>query len=63
MPATAEKKLADDLLVGGDAIADYTGLDRRQIYYQAKNLGLKRLGALLVGSKAELTKLLTGRET
>jgi hypothetical protein len=62
MPATKELKLADDLLVGGDAISKFTGLDKRQVYYQADNLGLKRLGALLVGSKIELTKRLTGRE-
>jgi hypothetical protein len=36
--------LADDLLYGAPAIAEYTGLRERQVYHQQKAVGLKRLG-------------------
>ena len=55
-----DEKLADDLLVGAEAIADFTGLEVRQVYHQAANLGLKKLGRLLTGSKKNLKRVLTG---
>jgi hypothetical protein len=58
--ADENEKLADDLLFGAQAIADYTGLDPRQVYHQQKNLGLGHLGAVLTGSKKKLKKLLAG---
>ena len=58
--AQDDEKLADDLLKGAPEIADYTGLTPRQVYYQQENLGLKHLGAMLIGSKKKLRELLTG---
>jgi hypothetical protein len=54
------EKVADDILYGAEAIAEYTGLSPRQVYYQAPNLKLKRLGAMLIGSKKRLKELLIG---
>jgi hypothetical protein len=53
--------LADDLLIGAEAIAAYTGLSVRQVYYQQENLGLRHLGSTLIGSCNNLRALLTGR--
>jgi hypothetical protein len=61
MPEKNEK-LADDLLKGAPEIADYTGLSVRQVYHQQDNLGLRHLGAMLIGSKKRLKELLAGRE-
>ena len=36
--------VADDLLYGAPAIAEYTGMRARQVYHHQKALGLKRLG-------------------
>jgi hypothetical protein len=58
--AKGDEKLADDLLYGAQAIADYIGRDPRWVYYQQKALGLTHVGALLVGSKSKIRKLLTG---
>lgn len=55
-----DEKPADDLLYGAQAISDETGLSVRQVYHQQKNLGLAHLGAMLVGSKKKLKKLLAG---
>jgi hypothetical protein len=55
-----DQKLADDVLYGASAIAQFTGLSERQVYHQQKNLQLAHLGAMLVGSKKKLTELLTG---
>jgi hypothetical protein len=55
-----EQKLADDALYGAPAIAKFVGLSPRQIYHQQRNLRLKKLGSILVGSKKRLTELLTG---
>jgi hypothetical protein len=51
--------LADDILYGANAIAQFTGLSERQVYHQQRNLQLAHLGAMLVGSKTELRKRLT----
>ena len=55
-----DDKLADDLLVGATQIAQFTGLTERQVYHQQKNLELGHLGAILVGSKKKLRRVLTG---
>ena len=55
-----DEKLADDILYGAPAIAKFVGLTERQIYHQQRNLQLKKLGAILVGSKKRLKELLTG---
>jgi hypothetical protein len=55
-----DEKLSDDVLFGAPAIAAYVGLSERQVYHQQKNLQLRKLGAILVGSKKRLTELLTG---
>lgn len=60
MQAQDNEKLADDLLKSAEEIADYTGLTVRQVYHQSENLGLRRLGAMLIGSKRKLRELLTG---
>jgi len=52
--------LADDILIGAERIAEFTGLNARQVYYQSDNLKLKRLGAMLIGSKKRLRELLAG---
>jgi hypothetical protein len=57
---TVNERLADDLLRGAEEISEYTGLTIRQVYHQQKNLGLTHLGAMLIGSKSKLRKLLTG---
>jgi hypothetical protein len=54
------ERLADDLLCGAEEIAEWTGLTPRQVYHQQRNLGLTHLGAMLIGSKNRLKKLLTG---
>jgi hypothetical protein len=55
-----DEKLADDMLYGAQAIADFLGLNPRQVYHQQRELGLAHLGAMLVGSKSKLKKRLTG---
>lgn len=57
-----DEKLADDLLFGARPIADFIGLTERQVYHQQRALGLRRLGAILVGSKSKLRRLLAGDE-
>jgi len=51
------------LLMGAEQITEFTGLNERQVYYQSDNLKLKRLGAMLVGSKKRLRELLAGEST
>ena len=55
------EKIADDLLYGAEAIANETGLRLRQVYAKQDELGVTHLGGLLVGSKAELRRRLTGK--
>lgn len=54
--------LADDLLFGARAIATFTGLSERQVFYKAQALGIRRLGVTLVASKKKLRQVLTGDE-
>jgi len=58
MSAQKIEKVADDILIGAADIAEFTGLNERQVYYQSENLKLKRPGAALIGSKKRLTELL-----
>jgi hypothetical protein len=37
--------LAEDMLYGAQAVADFTGLNERQVYHKQKALGLTRLGS------------------
>jgi hypothetical protein len=62
-PLDPEPPLADDLLFGAEAIAAFTGLPKRTVFYKATGLGVRRLGATLVGSKKKLRQLLAGDET
>jgi hypothetical protein len=55
-----EQRLADDLLYGAVEIGNFISRKPAWVYYQQKNLGLTHVGALLVGSKKRLKKLLTG---
>jgi len=48
-----------DVLYGAPAIAAFCGLTVRQVYHQAPNLGLGKLGSILIGSKAKLKERLT----
>jgi hypothetical protein len=44
LPKNPDERLADDILPGAKAIADFTGLKERTIYHKADALQLKRLG-------------------
>jgi hypothetical protein len=48
-----------DVLYGAPAIGKFCGLSVRQVYHQQANLGLGKLGAMLIGSKAKLRERLT----
>lgn len=54
--------LADDLLQGADAIADYTGLTTRQVYHQRKNLPLFTIGTMLCARKSTLLAWIAQQE-
>jgi hypothetical protein len=49
-----------DALYGAHEIGDFIDRPARWVYHQQKNLGLVHVGAVLVGSKSKLKKLLTG---
>jgi hypothetical protein len=49
-----------DFLWTASEIARFIKRTERFVYHQQKNLGLVHIGGTLVGSKAKLTKLLTG---
>jgi hypothetical protein len=49
-----------DTLYGAVEIARYIKRTPRWVYHQQDRLGLVHVGAILVGSKAKLRKLLTG---
>jgi hypothetical protein len=54
--------LADDLLPGAKAIAEYTGFTERQVYHQHETgaLPVKKMGRLLIGSKTVLRRFFVG---
>jgi hypothetical protein len=54
--------LGNDLLFGAEAIAAFLKRSPRWIYYQQANLGLKHIGATLVGSKSRLRALFSTSE-
>lgn len=56
------RTLADDLLIGAKAIAGFTGLRERQVFYlhQKGALPTFNLGGLIAGRKSELCKRLSG---
>jgi len=60
MPPT-ESDLADDLLVGVDAIARFVGLNKRQADWQirAGRLPIKRMGRLVTSTKSALRRHFT----
>ena len=49
-----------DALYGATAIGRFINRPPRWVYHQQENLGLTHVGAVLVGSKSKLKKLLTG---
>lgn len=57
----SDTSLRDDLLVGAEPIADFTGLTVRQVYYAAEHgtLPIGRLGSLLRARKSELEAALS----
>ena len=56
-----ETKLRDDLLEGATEIGAFLGWDERKIYHAASRgyLPIKKVGALLVARKSELTRALS----
>ncbi|MEF2557591.1 DNA-binding protein [Aurantimonas sp. C2-5-R2] len=65
MEAANDNTLAADLLKGADAIADYTGFDRRSVYHFASKGGLPtfRVGALICARKTTLMAWISEQET
>jgi hypothetical protein len=61
MSIHAEPRLADDLFHGVKAIAEFIGVDERQVHWQIRqgHIPVARLGRLIVGSKAVLRDHLT----
>jgi hypothetical protein len=57
-----KSKLADDLLIGAEAIADYTGLTTDQVYYAVRRgrLPIGKHGELLISRKSKLDRALGG---
>ena len=53
--------LADDLLTGAPAIAEYVGWNERRIYHAASQgyLPIGRAGQLLIARKSELDRALS----
>jgi hypothetical protein len=51
-----DDSLAGDLLHGAKAIADYLGIDTREVYWQVErgNIPVTRMGRLIISSKATL---------
>jgi hypothetical protein len=57
-PEKQNEPLADDLLHGAKAIADYLGITERQARHQIDRGGIPvtRMGQLIVGSKSTLRR-------
>jgi hypothetical protein len=51
-----KERLADDLLLGARALAEWTGASERQIYYwaQIRRFGLFRIGDKIAGRKSTI---------
>jgi hypothetical protein len=58
------QSLADDLLTGAKAIAEYVGWPERRIYYSAEkgHLPIKHVGATLVARRSALDRALTAED-
>lgn len=58
----APAKLADDLLTGATAIAEYLGWPERRVRHadRMKYLPIGRCGQILIARKSELDRALTG---
>jgi len=58
-----EKRVADDLLIGADAIAAFIGVSRRSVYHLAreKQLPIGRLGKQLIARKSQLRRHIDSR--
>jgi hypothetical protein len=58
---SARDTLADDLLVGAEPIAQFTGLKQRAIYHAAAtgHLPIFKIGSLLAARKSELRAALS----
>jgi hypothetical protein len=54
----SKERLAEDLLIGAEAIADELGVDRDQVYYLArtKKLPIGKLGKNLIASRSKLRR-------
>ena len=65
MPTHIESDLAADLLLGVEAIAQYIGLDKRQVDWQIRKgqIPVTRMGRLIVGSKSALRRRFTPEGT
>ncbi len=52
------ERLADDLLVGAGAIAEYVGVSKRQVYYwaQIKRFRLFHIGDRIAGRKSTIAE-------
>lgn len=61
-PEINKQTLADDLLVGAQAIAQETGLTERQVFYFAAKgaLPVRKMGRLLTASRRRLRAHFTG---
>jgi predicted DNA-binding transcriptional regulator AlpA len=68
-PPTAEARstiaspLAEDMLEGADQIADFMGMDRRQIYHVQAQLPIFTIGAKLFARKSTLLKWVADLES
>ena len=62
--STDTVSLSDDLLVGCKAIAEFVGLDERQVYYwhQKKLLPTFKRGAVICARKSQLRASLSAPE-
>ena len=60
-PMAKPTSLADDLLTGAAAIAEYLGWNQRRIYHAASQgyLPIGRAGQLLIARKSELDRALS----
>ena len=56
--APAPDRLAEDLLIGADAIAEFLGVSRKSVYHLAsrKRLPVGHLGKNLIASKTKLRR-------
>jgi hypothetical protein len=61
MPSPQDDRLADDLLDGAAAIADYLGFKVSTVFWQVSRneLPVTRMGNRIIGSKKRLSKHFT----